>query len=137
METYTKTIEFSTDKEKEIIDMTGKVTKAVAESGIKNGILVTQLPHATAMLVLNENESGLRQDYLEKLEDLAPSEAEYKHDRIDNNAHSHVKAAFTGSPRVLPIIDGTLVKGTWQSFLVIEQDGPRSRRRFVIFIMGE
>ena len=137
MKTFSKEIEFSTNKQREIIDMTDEVLGAVRESDIEDGILVAQLPHATDMLVLNENESGLKQDILDQLDEFAPPRGGYNHDRIDNNAHSHIKAALTGSSRVLPVIDGRVVRGTWQSFLVIEQDGPRSRRKLVVFMMGE
>lgn len=137
MKTYSKEIEFSTNKEKEVIDLTDEVMSAVRESDIENGIFVAQLPHATSMLVLNESETGVKQDILDKLDDFAPPRGGYRHDRIDNNADAHIKAALVGSSRVLPVIDGKLIRGTWQSFLVIEQDGPRSRRKLVVFIMGE
>lgn len=137
MKTFSKEIEFSTSKAKEVIDLTDEVMGAVRESDIENGILVAQLPHATSMLVLNESESGVKQDILDKLEDFAPSQDGYRHDRIDNNADAHIKAALVGSSRVLPVIEGRVVRGTWQSFLVIEQDGPRSRRKLVVFMMGE
>lgn len=137
METYSKEIEFSTDKSQQVIDMTDKVLNVARESGIKNGILIAQLPHATAMLALNENESGVKQDLLDKLDDFAPVDGGYRHDRIDDNAHAHLKAALVGSSRVLPIVDGRVIRGTWQSFLVIEQDGPRSRRRLVVTVFGE
>ncbi len=137
MKTFSKEIEFSTNEKKEVIDLTDQIERAVGECDIENGILVAQLPHATAMLVLNESESGVKQDLLDKLDDFAPPLDGYRHDRIDSNADAHIKAAFVGSSRVLPIIDGKMVRGTWQSFLVIEQDGPRSRRRLVVFIMGE
>ena len=137
METYSEEIQFSTDKQREVIDMTDEVMQVARKADIENGILVAQLPHATAMLVLNENESGVKQDLLDKLDDFAPPEGGYRHDRIDNNAHSHIKAAMVGSSRVLPIVDGKVVKGTWQSFLVIEQDGPRSRRTLTVLVMGE
>ena len=136
MKTWFKELSFSTSKAREVIDLTGKVISAVQESGIKNGLLIVQLPHATASLVLNENESGLKQDLLNKLDDFAPVRGGYQHDRIDDNAHAHLKSAFIGSSRVLPIADGRVVRGTWQSFLVIEQDGPRTRR-LAIFVMGE
>lgn len=136
MKTWFKELNFSTSKAREVIDLTSKVTSAVRESGIKNGLLIVQLPHATASLVLNENESGLKQDLLNKLDDFAPVRGGYQHDRIDDNAHAHLKSAFIGSSRVLPIADGRVVRGTWQSFLVIEQDGPRTRR-LAIFVMGE
>ncbi|MBA7597527.1 hypothetical protein ES703_04530 [subsurface metagenome] len=136
MKTWFKELSFSTSKAREVIDLTSKVTSAVRESGIKNGLVIVQLPHATASLVLNENESGLKQDLLNKLDDFAPVRGGYQHDRIDDNAHAHLKSAFIGSSRVLPIADGRVVRGTWQSFLVIEQDGPRTRR-LAIFVMGE
>jgi len=136
MKTWFKELSFSTSKAREVIDLTSKVISAIRESGIKNGLLIAQLPHATASLVLNENESGLKQDLLNKLDDFAPVRGGYQHDRIDDNAHAHLKSAFIGSSRVLPIIDGRVVRGTWQNFLVIEQDGPRTRR-LVVFVMGE
>jgi len=94
------------------------------------------LPHATAALVLNEGEEGLKQDLLERLDAIVPVQGGYEHDRIDDNAHAHLKSALIGSSVVLPIVDGRVVRGTWQSFLVVEQDGPR-RRKLVIFAMGE
>ena len=136
MRTWYRELTFSTKQRQEIVDVTSLVLKAVRDSKIKNGILVVQLPHATASLVLNENESGLKQDLLEKLDDLLPVRGGYQHDRIDDNAHSHLKAALIGSSRVLPVVDGEVIRGTWQNFLVIEQDGPRTRR-LAIFIMGE
>ena len=136
MRTWFKELSFSTRKQREVIDVTDKVLNAVRESGVKNGLLIAQLPHATASLVLNENEGGLKQDLLNKLEDFAPVRGGYQHDRIDDNAHAHLKSAFIGSSRVLPIVDGCVVRGTWQNFLVIEQDGPRTRK-LVVFVIGE
>jgi secondary thiamine-phosphate synthase enzyme len=136
MRTWSKELTFTTRKRREIVDITDEVLRAVRESGIRNGILVVQLPHATASLVLNEDEEGIKQDLLNKLEELVPSEGGYLHDRIDDNAHAHLKSAIIGSSRVLPIIDGRVIRGTWQNFLVLEEDGPRTRTA-VIFIMGE
>ena len=136
MKTWFKELSFSTSKAREVIDLTSNVISAVRESGIKNGLLIAQLPHATASLVLNESESGVKRDMLRQLNELVPVEGNYEHDRIDDNAHAHLKSAFIGSSRVLPIIDGRVVRGTWQNFLVIEQDGPRTRR-LVVFVMGE
>jgi len=136
MKTWSKELNFSTRGQREVLDITEDVLDAVKESKIKNGLLVVQLPHATAALVLNEGEGGLEQDLLNKLEDFAPMRGGYQHDRIDDNAHAHLKSAFIGSSRVLPIIDGKVIRGTWQNFLVIEEDGPRNRR-LVVFVMGE
>jgi len=136
MRTWSKELSFSTREQREIVDLTDQILEAVRQSGIKNGLFVVQLPHATAALVLNEGEEGLKQDLLERLDAIVPVQGGYEHDRIDDNAHAHLKSALIGSSVVLPIVDGRVVRGTWQSFLVVEQDGPR-RRKLVIFVMGE
>ncbi len=136
MRVWHKEFTFTTGGRREIVDITREVLKAVRESGIKNGIVVVQIPHATASLVLNEAESGLEQDILNQLDEIVPVRGGYLHDRIDDNAHAHIKAAIIGSSRVLPVADGEVVRGTWQNFLVIEEDGPRTRR-CVVTVMGE
>ncbi|MEW6592374.1 MAG: secondary thiamine-phosphate synthase enzyme YjbQ [Candidatus Hadarchaeota archaeon] len=136
MRTWSKDLVISTRRSRDVLDVTDEVLSAVRESKIKNGLLLVQLPHATAALVLNEDESGIKEDLLNKLEDFAPQRGSYQHDRIDDNAHAHLKSAFIGSSRVLPIVDGRVVRGTWQSFLVIEEDGPRTRK-LTVFVMGE
>ena len=136
MRVWHKEFTFTTGGRREIVDITREVLKAVRESGIKNGIVVVQIPHATASLVLNEAGSGLEQDILNRLDEIVPVRGGYLHDRIDDNAHAHIKAAIIGSSRVLPVADGEVVRGTWQNFLVIEEDGPRTRR-CVVTVMGE
>jgi secondary thiamine-phosphate synthase enzyme len=137
MKTWLKEITFSTRRQREVVDLTDEVLSAVQQSGIRNGLLVVQLPHATAALALNEGEEGVMQDLLDKLDDLVPVRGGYRHDRIDDNAHAHLKSAFVGTSVVLPIVDGRVIRGTWQNFLVIEQDGPRSRRRLTMFAIGD
>jgi len=136
MKTWFKEIAFSTRQQREIVDLTNEVLEAARESGIRNGLLVVQLPHATAALALNEGEEGLKRDLLEKLDDLVPMRGDYKHDLIDDNAHAHLKSALVGTSAVVPIVDGQIIRGTWQNFLIIEQDGPR-RRRLAVFAIGE
>ncbi|KUO42140.1 MAG: hypothetical protein APZ16_03660 [Candidatus Hadarchaeum yellowstonense] len=136
MKTWFREYTISTKKGSEVVDVTDKVLAAVRDSGIKNGMALVLLPHATATLVLNEDEGGLKQDLLDRLEQLVPQRGNYQHDRIDDNAHAHLKSALFGSIPVLPIVDGRLVRGTWQNFLLIEEDGPRNRR-LVVFAMGE
>jgi len=136
MKTWSKELLISTRKQSEIVDVTDMVLSAVRQSGIMNGLLLVQLPHATAALVLNESEGGLKQDILDKMEDIVPRQKEYQHNQIDRNAQAHLKSALFSSPQVLPIVDGRLVRGTWQNFLVVEGDGPRTRR-IIVFAMGE
>jgi len=137
MKTWFKEITFSTRQRREIVDLTDEVLSAARESGIRNGLLVVQLPHATAALALNEGEEGLKRDLLEKLDDLVPLRGNYNHDVIDDNAHAHLKSALVGTSVVLPIVGGRAIRGTWQNFLIIEQDGPRRGRKLTIFLIGE
>lgn len=119
-----------------MVDLTDEVLSAARESGIRNGLLVVQLPHATAALALNEGEEGLKRDLLQKLDDLVEVRGGYQHDLIDDNAHAHLKSALVGTSAVLPIVNGQIIRGTWQNFLILEEDGPR-RRRLAVFVMGE
>jgi secondary thiamine-phosphate synthase enzyme len=136
MKTWYKEIAFSTRQQREIVDLTEKILDAARESGIRDGLLLVHLPHATAALALNEGEDGLKRDLLEKLDDLVPVRGGYHHDQIDDNAHAHLKSALIGTSAVLPIADGRVVRGTWQNFLIVEEDGPRTRR-LAIFAIGE
>ncbi|MEM4445538.1 MAG: secondary thiamine-phosphate synthase enzyme YjbQ, partial [Thermofilum sp.] len=107
------------------------------ESEVKNGICVVHAPHATAAVILNEHESGLIRDILNKLRELFPPDAEYMHNRIDDNAHAHIASALLGSSKVLPVVNSRLVRGTWQNIFLVELDGPRNRREVVVQVLGE
>lgn len=89
--------------------------------------------HATAAIILEENESGLKQDFVKFFKNLAEKEG-WKHDCIDDNASAHLLAGFIGQSRVLPISEGELVRGTWQNIFLVELDGPRRLRRVCISI---
>ncbi|AEC52156.1 hypothetical protein PNA2_1241 [Pyrococcus sp. NA2] len=126
-----RTIRIRTSKEFEIVDITGEVEKIVRESNVKSGIALVFTRHTTTALTINENESGLKQDLENLLSRLIPRGAGYLHDRIDNNAHSHLRGILIGPSVVVPIEEGRLLLGTWQSILFIELDGPRSREIYV------
>lgn len=98
---------------------------------------MVSVPHATAALLANEHESGLQKDLLAKIEQLFPTSGRYEHNVIDDNADAHLAAAFLGHTRSFPIIDGELVRGTWQNIFLVELDGPRSRREVVIQVVGD
>lgn len=137
MKVYQDEFEISTSKRIQTIDITDKVEKVVEKSGLKNGICQIFVPHATAGIILEEAESGLLRDIEKAVDDIFPKGAGYEHDRIDDNANSHLASGFIGQSRILPIKDGRIVRGTWQRPLLIEMDGPRSRRRVFITIIGE
>jgi len=137
MKVYQKEFGISSTKRTEVIDITGRVEKIVEKSGVKDGICQIFLTHATAGLILQEAESGLIRDIEKMIQKQFPKGAGYEHDRIDDNADSHLASGFIGQSRIIPIKDGEMMRGTWQSILVLELDGPRNHRRVFITIIGE
>ncbi len=129
-----KEIVVKTRNEFDIIDITEEVMDIVR--GIDSGIAIVFTKHTTTALIINENEKGLLEDIREILYKLVPRKAGYKHDIIDDNAHSHLKACLLNTSLVIPIIDGRLSLGTWQRILFIELDGPRERKIYVKVIKG-
>ena len=128
-------MELRTTRHTELVDITDRVRAQVKESGIQDGLCLISTRHTTASIIINENEQGLRKDILDMLETLIPQNKTYVHDRIDSNAHSHLRAALLGTSETIPIEDGHLVLGTWQSIFFVELDGPRNRT-VKIKIMG-
>ena len=123
-------------KRVEIIDMTSDINDILIKSKIKDGLINIFARHSTAGIVINENESGLVKDFQNTIESLIPENNNYFHDKIDNNADSHIRSFFIGSSETIPVENGSLNLGTWQSVFFVELDGPRNRK-FVITIMGK
>ena len=119
-------LNIETSRRIELIDITSEVKEEVRISGVREGVCIISTRHTTAGIIVNENENGLREDILNMLERLVPQGAGYRHDRIDNNADSHLKAILLGSSEALPIVKGELELGTWQSIFFAEMDGPRN-----------
>jgi secondary thiamine-phosphate synthase enzyme len=112
----------------EMIDVTREVANIVGESGADEGICSIYVTHATAAVVINENDDpNVCVDVLDALDKLVP-EGVWRHDRVDGNAASHIKAAILGPGETVPVRNGSLVLGTWQAIMVVELDGPRDRR---------
>jgi secondary thiamine-phosphate synthase enzyme len=118
----------------ELIDITDNVIEEVNKNSIRNGICVISTPHTTTAIIINENEPGLLSDMFNLLNKLVPPGAGYNHDRIDNNADSHLRAMLLGSSETIPIVNGKLVLGTWQRIFFVELDGPRQRKANVTLI---
>lgn len=137
MKTFQEEFTVSSNKRTELIDITGKVGRVVKSSGIKTGLCVVFVPHATAAVIMNENEGGLVKDMEDYIKKKFPAGAGYAHDRIDDNADSHIASALIGQSRTLPIKDGKLLRGTWQQIFVVELDGPRLKRRVIITMIGD
>jgi secondary thiamine-phosphate synthase enzyme len=125
---------FSTEGEVEFVDLTGKVQEAVANSGVRNGLVHVFAPHATGVLILTENEAGLLEDIREFLEKVVPRRGDYVH---PSNAHSHLRSILFPPDRTLPVVDGRVGFGTWQSLLFVETDVYPRRRTVVFQVLGE
>ncbi len=134
---YTKELRFSTDGEIDLVDITAEVERVVAESGVKNGQVLVFVPGATGAIVTIEHESGLLEDFKRALRELIPKGAGYLHDRIDDNAHSHLRATLLGASKCFPVVDGRLVRGTWQQIFFVELDVRPRHRRVIVQVVGE
>jgi secondary thiamine-phosphate synthase enzyme len=137
MKNFIRTLTLSTKEKYQLVDLTESVEEVVSESEIEKGLCLIHASHATAAIICNEHESGLIQDILRKVKELFPAGAGYLHDRIDDNASSHIASALIGASRTFPIDDGRLVRGTWQNIFLLELDGPRTRRIVNVHIIGE
>ena len=128
------TIRFSTRGAIEFTDLTSKIEEAVAKSSIQEGVAHVFAPHATGILILTENDPALLRDIKELLENIAPNDDSYAH---PSNAHAHLRSLLLPPDRTLPIVDGCLALGTWQSLLFVETDVYPRDRTVVIQIMGK
>lgn len=124
----------NTSKKFEIIEITSKINELI---DIEEGIVSVFSRHSTSAIVVNENESGLLADFEFMLDNLVSDEFSYKHDRIDNNASSHLKSFLLSSSETLPVKNSRLELGTWQSVFFVELDGPRHARTITLTMVGE
>jgi len=135
----TKTIELNlrTKGSIDMVNITSDVEKLVKESGVRNGIALVFVPGATGSIVTIEDEKGLIEDFKRIVSELVPQRSGYLHNRIDNNAVSHLRATILGSERAFPIADGKLIRGTWQNIFFVELDLRPRNRRVIVQIVGD
>ena len=116
-----------TKTKQEMVDITRQVADVVKQAGTRDGICLIYVPHATAAIAINENaDPKVCEDILNALARVIP-EGGWQHDRIDRNAAAHIKATILGPSEAVPIHEGRLLLGTWQSIMLVELDGPRNR----------
>jgi secondary thiamine-phosphate synthase enzyme len=117
-------------------DVTPQLRSLVAETGIRDGFLTVTSRHTTTAVTINENEARLLEDVKNFLTRLAPPQEHYLHNDIHlrdcppdepQNAHSHLAAMLLGSSEMIPVSEGVLVLGQYQSVMLVELDGPRER----------
>jgi secondary thiamine-phosphate synthase enzyme len=125
-------LEFSTQGDGDVIDLTDGVESVVRSSGIEHGVATVFVPGSTAAVTTMEFEPGGVHDLREALDRLIQREGEYEHNRLnhDSNSHAHMRAAIVGPSESVPIEDGRVATGTWQQLVLIDFDD-RPRRRTV------
>ncbi len=137
MQVISKLLQFQTKGEIDIIDLTSQFSKYVAESNIKEGVLLANVIGSTGALTAIEFESRVLEDFREILEKLVPKGAGYKHDMIDSNAHSHLRASLIGPSLSISIQNGNLKLGTWQQPVFVCLDVRSRSRTVAVTIIGE
>jgi len=139
MKSYRKELWFTIAKRREFVNITREVEKAVRESGVKEGLCLVNAMHITASVFINDDESGLHQDYERWLENLAPHEpiSRYLHNRTgEDNGDAHLKRQIMGREVVVAITEGRLDFGPWEQIFYGEFDG-RRKKRVLVKIIGE
>ena len=138
-----KSLKINTSSSFQIIDISSDIVAILNQinkeeiNKITNGMVNIFTKHSTSAICVNENEKGLLADLEKVLKDLVKENDNYRHDFIDNNAASHLRAFLLGSSETIPIVDGRLGLGTWQSIFFIELDGPRTNRTVELTFIGE
>jgi len=125
-----------TSKQFETVDITSQVKKIVKDSKVKEGLCIVYCPHATGAVIINESwDPNIGLDFLDALDKMVPLHAGWRHDKVDNNAAAHIKAAILGPSENIIIKNSELRLGQWQNIFFCEFDGPRTERRFYVKII--
>lgn len=122
-----KSFQVETSKHIEVVDITMHVEHALTA---KTKACLVFVPHATAALSIGEYEPNIKQDYEKFYSGLCPK-SDYAHNRIDDNAESHILSSLLKPDLLIPVENGKLVLGTWQRILLVDFDGPRTRKIYI------
>jgi secondary thiamine-phosphate synthase enzyme len=134
---HTKYLTFNTARRRDYVNITAEVARAVAESGVREGLVLVSAMHITASVYVNDDEQGLIEDIDEWLERLAPTRPDYKHHRTgEDNGDAHLKNLLMHHQVLLPITAGELDLGPWQAVFYAEFDG-RRKKRVIVKVIGE
>lgn len=137
MAVETKRISLSTRGRDDICNITDEVARAVRSSRISSGIVTVFVPHSTAGITTIEYESGAVVDLSRVIRRLIPEDPSYEHNRIDDNAHSHLRAALIGPSVTVPFVNKELILGTWQQIVLCDFDIRSRRRQVILQIVGD
>lgn len=138
MKSYRKELHFHLPTRRGILNITPQVEEALLESGIQEGLVLVNAMNITASVFINDDESGLHQDFEVWLEKLAPEKPynQYRHNGYEDNADAHLKRSVMGREVVVAVTDGKLDFGTWEQIFYFEFDGKRDKHA-LIKIIGE
>jgi secondary thiamine-phosphate synthase enzyme len=138
MKSFRKELWFETPHRRDYINITREVEKCLHESGIKEGLILINAMHITASVFINDDESGLHQDFEVWLEKLAPEKphSQYRHNGFEDNADAHMKRQVMGREVVVAVTEGKLDFGPWEQIFYGEFDGKR-KKRVLVKIIGE
>ncbi len=138
MKSYRKELMFNLPARRGYINITSQVQACIDESGVKEGLVLVNAMHITASVFVNDDESGLHQDFEKWLEILAPEKphSQYRHNGYEDNADAHLKRQLMGREVVAAITDGKLDFGPWEQIFYGEYDGKRPKR-VLVKVIGE
>jgi secondary thiamine-phosphate synthase enzyme len=138
MKSYRKELYFNLPQRRAYVNITPQVQACIDESGVKEGLVLVNAMNITASVFVNDDESGLHQDFEKWLEKLAPEKphSQYRHNGFEDNADAHLKRQIMGREVVAAITNGKLDFGTWEQIFYGEYDGKR-QKRVLVKIIGE
>ena len=138
MKSFRKELTFRIPARRALVNITPQVESALAESGIREGLCLVNAMHITASVFINDDESGLHDDFEKWLEKLAPEKphSQYRHNGAEDNADAHLKRTLMGREVVVAVTAGRLDFGPWERIFYGEFDGQRPKR-VLIKILGE
>ena len=139
MSVFREVLQIKTRGQKDMTDLTGQVMNVVRKSKIKEGIVHLFNLGSTGSIGTLEFEPGLKKDYADLMERLAPQDGAYAHEQTwhDGNGHSHLQASLGGSSVTFPVSRGTLMAGNWQQIFHYEADNKPHQREIVVTVLGE
>ena len=138
MKSFRKELTMHLPQRRGFVNITGQVEKALADSGVREGLVLVNAMHITASVFINDDESGLHRDFERFLERLAPEKPynQYDHNGYEDNADAHLKRQIMGREVVVAVTNGRLDFGPWEQIFYGEFDGMRDKR-LLIKIIGE
>ena len=138
MKSYRKELWFEIPSRRGFVNITPDVKQCLADSGVRDGLILVNSMHITASVFINDDESGLHADFEKWLEKLAPEKphSQYAHNGAEDNGDAHLKRSIMGREVVVAVTGGKLDFGPWEQIFYGEFDGLR-RKRVLVKIIGE